>query len=655
MKKFTLIGAIFLSLFNVYAQDLIDLNIEHKCSRAKFYKNHHKTSKDIIQTPLLYDYDVKFYFLDLNVENNTVDISGNVTINASVVAAELDTFALELVDELTTDSVLINGISLTFFHINNEIFVPLILSLEQGANFSAQIFYHGTPPSGGFFSGISTEYDSTWNKNVTWTLSEPFNARQWWPVKQVLTDKADSVWCFFTTSNTNKVGSQGLLTAVTPMPDEKVRYEWKSRYPIDYYLISFSVAEYQDYSIYAKPAELQGDSILVQNFIYDSPGCLPHYKSDLDRTAVYLEFLSERFSLYPFFEEKYGHCQAALSGGMEHQTMTTLDGFGISIVSHELCHMWFGDNVTCATWSDIWLNEGFATYADFLATYDYAGGEYPKIWLNNAHNFVKSQPDGSIYVPPEEVAYDNVERIFDSRLSYWKGALIIHMIRFELQNDELFFQVLKNYQIQFADSTATATDFINVLNETTGSDFTEFFDQWYYGEGYPVYNLDWEQENGYFKLESAQTASAPEITPLFKMHIPYKLLFNDGTDTTIILYQSNNDTIFSIPINKTIDDIQVDPDNWVLKEVASINSVNENSDDLHFSLFPNPANAELNIYTKTTSVYKVSIFNLSGKEFYNNEVKQPNIKINVSDLKPGAYLIKIEYMSKTYSKKFMKI
>jgi len=595
-------------------------------------------SKDIIQTPLLHKYDVKFYFLDLEIENNTIYVSGNVTFYAQVVTHELDTFAFELLNTLTIEKVLINDIDQEFSHNNDEAFVFLDQALTEGEMFTAKIYYHGLPPTGGFFSGISTEYDSTWNKHVTWTLSEPFNARQWWPSKQVLTDKADSVWVNLTTSSTNKAGSIGLLNSVVPLPDNKVRYEWRSNYPIAYYLISFAVAEYQEYNIYAKPAYLQGDSLLIQNYIYDSPGCLGYYQTGIDKTLLFMELFTDLFETYPFDEEKYGHCLAGLSGGMEHQTMTTMGGFSFSLVAHELGHMWFGNNVTCENWCDIWINEGFATYTDYLATDIIAGGPYPMIWKTNAHNFIMSEPGGSIYVPPEEVRYNNVRRIFDSRLSYWKGAVFIHMIRFELQNDDVFFEVLRNFQEQFSDRTATATDFINVLNETSSKDFTTFFDQWYYGEGYPIYSFEWEQNNGAFLLSSAQSASIPNVTSSFEMHFPVKLYFNDGTDSTLIFHQTLSNMIFSTNIETTIDSIAIDPELWVLKKVESIsNSITD-----PILIYPNPTRNAINIKSNFTSSYSVMIKDLQGKSIIILELSQPNTVIDLSTFAAGIYLVQLK-------------
>ena len=234
---------LFCCITSLSAQEYQFPEINHYCNKSRLAYKAFVGSKDIEQSHLLFQYDVKFYHLDLQVENNSVDISGNVSIKARVTNTQIDTFAFELVDELIVDEILFNGVSKSFVRNNNEVFVMIDIPIFQGELFTCQIFYHGTPPTGGFFSGITTEYDSTWNKHVTWTLSEPFNARQWWPTKQVLTDKADSVWVFITTSSGNKAGSIGLLTNTVNLPNDKVRYEWKSKYPIAYYLISFAVAD----------------------------------------------------------------------------------------------------------------------------------------------------------------------------------------------------------------------------------------------------------------------------------------------------------------------------------------------------------------------------------------------------------------------------
>lgn len=632
--------------------DLFDIP---ECSHAKIHAAMLKKSKDIVQTPRLNDYDVRFYFLDINVESNSIYVSGDVTFMAEVVVSVMDTFAFELLDEMIIDQVEVNGINQPVTQVNDEAFVTLTSPLASGEMFTSKITYHGTPPTGGFFSGIST--GTGWDKNVTWTLSEPFAARDWWPTKQVLEDKADSAWIFLTTSDGNMAGSNGILTNVTAMPNNKLRYEWKTKYPIDYYLISLAVSDYQDYQIFAHPTEMGGDSLLIQNFIYDSPGCLENYQDGIDQTAEFIELYSELFGLYPFHEEKYGHCLTPLGGGMEHQTMTTIGGFSFGLVAHELGHMWFGDHITCATWSDIWINEGFATYTDYLANEFILGPGAAANKMNSIHNSVMSQPGGSTYVPPADVTYDNVWRIFDGRLSYNKGAAILHMIRFEIQNDDVFFQVLKDYTEQFADSTATGLDFMNVLNQTSGMDFTQFFNQWYFGEGYPIYSIEWSQNTAGTYMEISQSVSMPAVTPLFDMLMAYKFSFSDATDTIIYLHQTGNMNSFALPITKEITAIQIDPDNWVLNQVGSITVGIETETELqNFTLIPNPASEKLNLFIPCTEKVNrlITIFDLTGRKMIDIKSDLNAIEMDISELTAGSYLIQVSDGRNIIIKKFIK-
>jgi len=403
MKKLLLSLALILSVMLIKGQyNFPEANNKDYCShiaaaegKAEYYYSPRTVD------PLLEEYDVSFYFLNLNVESNTTYLSGNVTIQAKSTVAELNTFAFELVQAMTIDSVRVNGIKLAFQHANDLATVPLSIPIQQGNLFSVKIYYHGTPPAGEDNSGVFTAFSSTYQKNVTWTFSEPYAAKEWWPTKQDLTDKADSVWVFLTTSPENRAGSEGLLKGITAMPNGKFRYEWKSRYPVDYYLISFAVADYQDYRLYAYPAGT--DSILIQNYIYDTPACLSDNKAAIDGTAATLELFSDLFGTYPFAEEKYGHCLTQLGGGMEHQTMTTLGSFNFELIAHELGHMWFGDKVTCATWSDIWINEGFATYTDYLAHHFLTTPFYDSVWLKTVNDKVKAEPGGTVYVPEDQI------------------------------------------------------------------------------------------------------------------------------------------------------------------------------------------------------------------------------------------------------------
>ena len=643
---------LFISLFS-YSQINNDFNIEHKCSHSAKHLN-----KDLSfylydwQSEYMDDYDVTFYFLDIEVSNSTIHIDGNVTING-VALVDLDTFAIELIPEQIISQILFDGIEYTTYQRDgNNVIVP-VNEISAGSSFSAQIFYSGQPPTGGFFSGVSTS--TGWGKNVTWTLSEPFAASDWFPVKQDLEDKADSVWVFLTTSSDNMAGSQGLLTNVVDLGNGNTRYEWKSSYPIDYYLISFAVSEYQEYNIYAHPEEMDDDSILIQNFIYDSPGCLENYQDGIDATAPMIELFSDLYILYPFWQEKYGHCLTELGGGMEHQTMTTIGGFSFGLVSHELGHMWFGDNVTCATWSDIWINEGFATYSNYLAEEFIHGWASGVSFIKNAQNSAMLSAGGSVYIPEDQIYPGNEWRIFNGRLSYNKGAAIIHILRHEIQDDELFFDVMSTFQTDFTDSTATGEDFKNTAEDVTGMEFDQFFDQWYYGEGFPKYEIEYYNSAGIVYITSMQTTSSS--TPLFQMLMDFTLNFDDGTDTLVSFYQNDNLNDFSFFSGKNVISIDVDPNDWTMEQVTSITvDVEETQSSIAFKLGQNQVTNDVILYfsNKDYRTKNISIMDISGKIVYTGQTVDSRFKISTSFLSEGVYIVRATDEKHSFVSRFVK-
>ena len=653
MKRFLTLIILFIT-FNAIAQQNDNHDFEGTCSHAKQF------DKDILahiydwQSKYLDDYDVTFYWIDIEVSNTSTYVSGNVSINAEAVVV-IDTFAFELIAEHTIDQIYVEGVEYTSWSRDGDNVLVPVNDIAAGTDFTAQIYYNGQPPSGGFFTGVSTAYSSNWGKNVTWTLSEPFAAKDWFPVKQDLEDKADSVWVFLTTDSVNMATSQGLLSNTVIVGDKK-RYEWKSSYPIDYYLISFAVSEYQQYNIYAHPEEMGGDSVLIENYVYDSPGCLAHHKGGIDETPAMIEVFSDLYILYPFWEEKYGQTLAQIGGGMEHQTNTTIGSFGFGLVSHELGHMWFGDNVTCATWSDIWINEGFATYSNMLAEEYIHSWESAMGFIVGKQNSAMASPVGSVYIPVDEIYPGNEWRIFSGRLSYDKGASIIHILRHEIQDDDLFFEVMGTFQTDFTDSTATGADFRNTAEEVTGMDFEDFFDQWYYGEGYPKYDLSYYMAGGIFYLTSTQTGSAAS-TPLFKMLMDYRLHFDDGTDTIVSFKQTDNLNNFSVFTGKNVIHVTVDPKNWTMERVESLTVVvDELSSPLFFGIGPNPVVNTLNVYFSEpgNTAREIRISDLSGKEILFTSSSNKQLSLDVSGLPKGVYLIRVSEGNNTRVERFVK-
>jgi hypothetical protein len=247
------------------------LQAQHACAshKAKYFNKAFakQSTLPIGYVPPENKYDLKFYHLNLNVERNTRYVSGNVVSKAKVVVANLDSFAFVLHQNHTIDSVYVNGAKRVFVRQDSLVKATAGAPIPLNTIFEATVYYKGTCPSGGgaaIGDGYNLGTSPSWGNQVTWSLSESLVAYQWFPCKQDLTDKIDSSWVFATTDSANMVGSNGLLKNVVSLGNKK-RYEWKSRYAIDYYLISVSTAKYRAYNLYAKPQYLAPDSIFIQN------------------------------------------------------------------------------------------------------------------------------------------------------------------------------------------------------------------------------------------------------------------------------------------------------------------------------------------------------------------------------------------------------
>jgi aminopeptidase N len=429
--------------------------------------------------------------------------------------------------------------------------------------------YSGTPPTAGDNpfgdAGMSNASSPSWGNQITWTLSQPFSAYEWWPCKQSLRDKLDSVEVHLTVPANCKAGSNGVLqNVVENLPSSLIRFEWKHRHPIDYYLVSAAVGKYVDYQIYAHPPGQ--DSILIQNYVYDNPQTLINFQDEINETAAFIELFSSLFGPYPFRNEKYGHCMAPFSGGMEHQTMTTQGTFNATLTAHELAHQWFGDHVTCGSWADIWVNEGFATYSEFLMLQNL----YPAqaaAEMNSNHTASMQQTGGAIWVSDSL----NSTRIFSSRLSYSKGAAFIHTLRYLINNDSLFFAGLRLYLNRFAGRTALGLDLKAALEEVSGVNLDDAFEQWYFGEGYPSYSLRWNTGNGDLFLRLSQNASSPAITPLFTTPVEIRFTRTGLSDTIIrIPVNSANELQLISGMGNVSGSPTVDPGNFLINKTTLV-------------------------------------------------------------------------------------
>lgn len=593
-------------------------------------------------------YDVTFYWLDLHLERTSTYVEGNVLIKAQVLTSQLDTFAFELDQAMQVDSIFLDGqpVPLTNLTLSNQNERNLVLPtpISQGQFFAVKIYYHGTPPVGGsaIGSGMNNGSSFTWGNQVTWSLTEPYTANHWFPCKQELEDKADSVYFYITTSVENKAGSNGILVGIDTLNGgTQVRYRWITRYPIAYYLIAVAVAKYVDYSFYTN---INGKNLLVQNYVYDNPGTLPYFKEEIDTTGPLLQYFSSLFGEYPFINEKYGHCMAPFSGGMEHQTMTFQGFFYLTITAHELMHQWFGDYVTCGTWRDIWLNEGFASYGEYLTLDYFDSHTAAQQWMADAHTNVMSAPGGSVYVDDTT----DVNRIFSGRLSYDKGAAVIHTLRHIIQNDSLFFAALRSYLQTYGFDVATTPQFQQVVEQVTGLNLQFFFDEWIYGEGYPIYTVRWNHDGSNLVMEITQATSMPSVTPLFTTPIEFKVLRTQG-DTVIRIAQTQNTETFVIPLSGTVTGIEVDPDNDVINKVNSVYQdttlvsvvSSQSFTPIAWNLYPNPFQDKVWLYAYRQGT--LSLYNLSGQRQFVLPFSKGYNEFRLNSLPSGVYMVELSF------------
>ena len=622
------------------------------CSKQTKQHNLLKTAtlnaSQIVETE---KYDVHFYSLNLNMTNISSYLSGTAEIHAKA-NSNLDSALFELYPSMIISEVRVNGLVVNFSRLGTAVKAPVNSSANQ--NFIIEISYSGNPPTaqtnplGG--SGMTAGTSPSWGNKVVWSLSEPFSAYEWFPCKQSLRDKADSSFVAVTVPDTCKAGSNGVLINTVPLGNGFTRYEWKNKHAIDYYLISVAVAKYIEYSFYANPVGAP-NPILIQNFIYDNPQTFIYFEDEINETGDFIELFYDLYGPYPFEDQKYGHCMAPIGGGMEHQTMTTQGSFSKGLTAHELAHQWWGNSVTCASWSDIFINEGFASYSEYLMLENLYPAEKVQHMLD-VHDNVLSQTGGSVWFSDTL----NENRIFNGRLSYDKGSGIIHSIRYLMNNDSLFFAGLREFQNDFKDSVARGIDLRNKMQEISGINYTPFFEQWYFGEGYPTYSIRWKQIGQDLLLELKHIASKPSVTPTFTNPIDLRFTRQGMIDTLIRFDVASNSQQFYISNFGTLSStITVDPQNWIINNLGTIiqdnslvnlTEVNENNSAL--TIVPNPNNGIFTIGNQQANCW-VSVFNMQGKNILNKQLA-PNEVIDLQDFGKGTYLLEIKNSENSVAK-----
>jgi aminopeptidase N len=556
----------------------------------------------------------------------------------------------DLSDNMIVSQVMQNGNALSFTQNNNdELVITLFETLNLGETGIVEITYSGNPISSGFGSYEQNTHNGD---PIIWTLSEPYGAKGWWPCKQDLNDKINSIDVYITTPQFNPSNeeyiavSNGLEQNQTINGPNKTTH-FKHLYPIPAYLIAIAVTNYE---VYTHTVPNNGNPFDIVNYVY--PESLISAQSSTIITVDIMNLYTTLFEEYPFADEKYGHAQFGWGGGMEHTTVSFMGSFGDNLIAHELAHQWFGDKITCGSWKDIWLNEGFATYLAGLTRENLIITDMDfKTWKQQRTNSITSQSNGAVYLT--DVDTTNVNRIFSGRLSYDKGSMVLHMLRKKL-GDDVFFQGLQNYlaDANHAYAYAKSEDFIAIMETTSGLDLTEFFNDWLYNQGYPSYNILWHQSGNQLHTTVSQTQSDPSVS-FFEAPLPIKIYGTMGEELDIILDNTTENEAFSNTVNFTISSIEFDPEADIISKNNSVtlgDQLTESPKSL--MIFPNPTSNTLTIQKpENLEVNEIRIFNIIGQLLYQQNWTP---KIDLTSFSTGLLFIQFQTNEGVINKSVLK-
>ncbi len=523
------------------------------------------------------DTDVISYLLDIEITPEYdgggafVDtlVAGTCTIAAEATIDGLSQFDVDLRANMTVNGV--TGDAAGFVHVGDVIEITLDRTYNTGESFQVVVDYRGHPEDAGF--GTFRQ----WTRNgspVIATMSEPYYAHHWWPCKDTLGDKT-TAQTFLTVPGDLLAVSNGTLTGVDVLTGNRKRYRWQESYPIIPYLVSMAITNYQQYDLVYEYDDGGPQTMPVNCFVYpdhwdfglDEP--MAAYKAGCDELLDMLTTLSGAYGQYPFVAEKYGVVETGgLTGSMEHQTISSMvrvDNYS-HIMCHELAHQWWGDEVTCGTWYDIWLNEGFASYSEPIYQERRPGGGTSAFWTR-VNQRRPGNPDAQVY----RTDISSVWSIFSGNDVYNKGSWVLHMLR-HVMGDAAFFDALADYRATYAHGSATTADFAATISASFGEDLTFFADQWVMGPGSLRYRWNYRSRTiggqEYLILEIRQVQDTVGYG-LFVMPLDIRVTTAGGS-TVETVWNDGWTEYYVWPIDGAPTLVEVDEDggvndrNWVL-------------------------------------------------------------------------------------------
>ncbi|MDP9383542.1 MAG: M1 family peptidase [Chloroflexota bacterium] len=415
-------------------------------------------------------YDALHYTLDLSVDVSRGALSGTATMTARAVQ---DLLALNVdLEGLTVQRVDVNGARAKYSRAGRELSIALPEEVRRGERFDVRVTYGGVPDP--TIEGAPTKTGWINYEGGSYVVSEPAGAATWYPVNDHPCDKAAYTFRI-TVPEPYVVAANGLLRTTRDNGNTRT-YHWEARDPMASYLATVGIGRFT-----TQTQRGPGGLPIRNYFPADLADSAPQIFA---RTPEVVQFFNRLFGPYPF--EAYGVVvvDEELGFALETQTLSVFGrdaienrGFAEVALVHELAHQWFGNSVSLKRWGDIWLNEGFATYAELLWVESQQGRAELDRRLREVYS---AGGQGTSLVP---VGRQRAENLFNPAV-YYGGALTLHALRVRV-GDESFFRILRTYYDRYRDGNAGTEDFIAVAEEVSGRDLHSFFAAWLYGEELP--------------------------------------------------------------------------------------------------------------------------------------------------------------------------
>ena len=588
--------------------------------------------------PNTLNYDLRYQRLELQLDPAQQYVSGTVTSHF-IPNQNMASIYFDLSNTLTVSEVKYHGYNLPFTQLaTKEVKIDFPAGIPAATLDSLSIKYSGAPDTGGS-AGDAFTISTQSGVPALYTLSEPYGAQEWFPTKQSLNDKIEKVDLMINTPSQYNVASNGKLFSETVLPGNRKLTFWQTNYPIPAYLIALGITNYTKFN-----DTVGNPPFPFVNYLYPSTTSNSTIMSNIDWTKTVMNTFEQYFGPYPYRNEKYGHMQFGWGGGMEHATMSSMGSWGRGIIAHELAHQWFGDKVTCGAWNDIWLNEGFATFGEHLANEKLlmTNSQFMS-YLSSEMNYITSSAGGSVYVSDTNLG--NTGAIFSGRLSYSKGGYVVRMIKWIL-GDDAFYSALKDYHArpQLAYGYAKTEDLKNSLLESTGKDFTEFFNDWIYGQGHPTYQIRWNQTaDQMLRFKVSQTTSHSSVN-FFEMPLPIKVNGTGGQVAYLVLNHTTKNQNFAEQVNFPVVSIQFNYENQILQRNSTVTkdttilSVNDGGKE-EMKIYPNPVKDRLSV-SGINKDQPYEILSIDGKLIKAGKYSSTKT-IEVQALPKGVYFLKV--------------